>query len=167
MDESGDAGGNIRRGASPYFVVVFVETTEPETLREHLRDLRAEFDLPQAFESHYHDTRMPWAREAFFTLFRSLDVRVRAAVVDKARLPEDFEYGRDAMYQFVIGEMVIRASESELHDAILIVDGQRGAQTEDLLNRLRRYLTRLYQEHHRRRAFQKIVARNSKAEAGL
>lgn len=33
MDESGDAGGNIHRGASPYFVVVFVETTEPEAVR--------------------------------------------------------------------------------------------------------------------------------------
>ncbi len=168
MDESGDPGSNLRKGASSFFIVVFVETTQPDMLRENLQDLRVEFNLPRTFEFRYHDTRMTWAREAFFTLLRSMDVRVRAAVVDKARLPLEFNhYGRIAMNQFVVGELVMRAPQEQLHDAVLVIDGERGVQTEALVNGLRTYLTRLYRERTRVRAFQKIVVRGARAEDGL
>ena len=106
-------------------------------------------------------------RAAFFVLLRSLDLRVRAAVVDKTQLAEDFDYKDRGIYSFALGELVMRAPMYELQDAILVLDGQRGATTENLLNGIRRYLTRLYQERQRVRAFRKLVARNSKAEDGL
>src|SRR5713226_5863986 len=89
MDESGDAGGNLHKGASPHFVLAMVETTQPENLRDELKRLRAALHLPAAFEFRYHDTRNASVRAAFFVLLRSLDVRLRAAAVDKARLPEE------------------------------------------------------------------------------
>lgn len=167
MDESGDAGGNIRKGASPHFVLAMVETTEPEHLRDELKRLRVALHLPATFEFRYHDTRKVFVRAAFFVLLRSLDLRVRAAVVDKARLPEDFNYKRQGLYSLTVGELVMRAPMNELHDAILVMDGERGMPTEELLNGIRRYLTRLYQERQRVRAFRKLVARNSKNEDGL
>ena len=58
MDESGDAGVNLREGASTHFVLVLVETTEPEALRQALQQLRVKLNLAQDFEFHYHETRM-------------------------------------------------------------------------------------------------------------
>jgi len=167
MDESGDAGGNVRKGASPHFVLAMVETTAPDHLRDELKRLRIALHLPATFEFRYHDTRNVSVRAAFFVLLRSLDLRIRAAIVDKARLPEDFDYGHQGLYSFVVGELVMRAPTNELQDAILVVDGERGTATGNLLNGIRRYLTRLYQERQRVRAFRKLVARNSKSEDGL
>lgn len=167
LDESGDTGTNLRRGASPYFVVVMVETTEPEKLRAQLQHLRHVLNLPATFEFRYHDTRKVAVRVAFFTLLRTLDIRIRAAVVDKARLPQDFDYKRPGLYAFVVGELVMRAPSNELQDAILVIDGERGTAAEHLLNSIRRHLTELYRERQRARAFRKLVARNSKSEDGL
>jgi len=167
MNESGDAGGNIRKGASSHFVLAMVETTNPEQLREELHRLRMALGLPASFEFRYHDTRKVAVRASFFVLLRSLDVRVRAAIVDKRKLPEDFDYSHQRIYSFVLGELVMRAPLNELQNAILIVDGQRGAPTEKLLNNVRRYLTQMYQERQRARAFQKLIARNSQVEDGL
>ena len=166
MDESGDAGMNLRKGASPYFVVVFVETTEPEILREQLRDLRAEFNLPRTFEFRYHDTRMTWAREAFFTLFRSLDVRVRAAVVDKAQLSEEAQmWSEREMYQYAIGAMVSHSSPEELCEAVLVIDGERAKQ--EFVRALRIYLSQLSDELWRDRIFKNIVLKEARREDGL
>ncbi|MEW5719900.1 MAG: DUF3800 domain-containing protein, partial [Chloroflexota bacterium] len=165
LDESGDAGGNVRKGASPHFVLAMVETTNPEQLRAELRRLRVALHLPATFEFRYHDTRKVAVRAAFFVLLRSLDLRVRAAIVDKARLPEDFDYKRQGLYSFVVGELVMRAPMNELQDAILIVDGKGGAPTANLVRGLRIHLTRLCTE--RERPFRKIVARNSSSEDGL
>lgn len=167
LDESGDAGNNVRKGASLHFVLAMVETTEPERLHEELDRLRAALNLPATFEFRYHDARKVSVRAAFFVLLRSLDLRVRAAVVDKARLPEDFGYKGQGLYSFAVGELVMRAPMNELQNAILVLDGQRGAPTKNLLNGIRRHLMRLCQERQRVRAFRKLVARNSKTEDGL
>jgi hypothetical protein len=167
MDESGDAGGNVRKGASSHFVLAMVETTAPENLREELRRLRAALHLPATFEFRYHDTRKVVLRAAFFVLLRSLDLRVRAAVVDKTRLPDDFDFTQQWLYSFVVGNLVMRASPDELDEAILIVDGQGGAPTANLMRGLRIHLSRLCSEQQRARPFRKIAARNSRSEDGL
>jgi len=167
MDESGDAGGNVRKGASSHFVLAMVETTAPENLRVELCRLRVALNLPATFEFRYHDTRKVAVRAAFFVLLRSLDVRVRAAVVDKTRLPADFSFKRQGIYSFVVGQLVMRASLDELADAILIVDGKGGAPTANLMRGLRTHLSQLCRDYQRVRPFQKIVARNSSAEEGL
>jgi hypothetical protein len=124
MDESWDAGGNVRKGASSHFVLAFVETAEPEILRNELKRLRIALSLPPTFEFRFHDTQKAALRAAFFVLLRSLNLRVRAAVVDKTRLPADFDFKHQAIYSFVVGQLVVRASPDELQDAILIIDGQ-------------------------------------------
>jgi hypothetical protein len=168
MDESGDTGGKLDKGASPYFIVVWVETTNPEALREAIRNLRTALSLPKTFEFRYHDTHAPRVRIAFFKLLRSLNMRVRAALVDKTRLPKDFKhYGRDALYPFVVGALVLHAPADELQDAILVLDGKHGVQTDDLLAKLRRHLTRLCREQQRARVFEKLVACGAKSEDGL
>lgn len=168
MDESGDAGGNVHRGASPYFVVVFVETTEPETLCENLRDLRTKFNLPRRFEFRYHDTRMAWARGAFFTLFRSLDVRVRAAVVDKARLSSEArDWGRQEMYEYVLGEMVSRSARDELYMAVLVIDGQRESSAKPFIRGLRRRFDQIERAQKRGRIFKAIQLKEARREDGL
>ena len=166
MDESGDAGGNLRKGASADFVLAHVETTHPELLREELARLRVALHLPTAFEFRYHDTRMEWARAAFFVLLRSLDLRLSAAVVDKARLPQEAQaWGERDMYEYALGELVRRSSVDELSEAVLVIDGERGKQ--QFVRKLRQYISRIGREEKRGRIFKAIVLKESKREDGL
>ncbi|MBM3127243.1 MAG: DUF3800 domain-containing protein [Chloroflexi bacterium] len=165
LDESGDAGGNLRKGASPHFVLAMVETTDPENLRAELRRLRAALNLPAAFEFRYHDTRKVAVRAAFFVLLRSLDLRIRAAIVNKARLPHEAEaWGEQEMYEYAVGEMVKHSSVDELSEAILVIDGERKPR---FVQRLRQYLSNIGRTQKRGRIFKAIVLKESKREDGL
>ena len=165
MDESGDAGGNVRKGASSHFVLALVETTEPEHLREELRRLRIALGLPASFEFRYHDTRKIAMRAAFFVLLHSLDVRVRAAVVDKSKLPEEaWRWGEQEMYEYALGELVKHSSVDELSEAILVIDGER---KQRFVQKLRQYLSQIGREQRRGRIFKAIVLKESKREDGL
>lgn len=165
LDESGDTGTNISRGASPYFIVVMVETTEPEKLRTELQHLRQVLNLPATFEFRYHDTRKVAVRVAFFALLRSLDIRIRAAVVDKTRLPQQAgHWSESEMYEYTIGEIVKHSSIDELSEAILVIDGERKRR---FVQRLRQYLSALGRAQKRGRVFKAIVLKESKREDGL
>jgi len=167
MDESGDPGSRSRGSASSHFILVLIETTEPDALRQELKRLRAALKVPSVFEFRFHDTRSVERRAAFFVLLRAMELKIRAAVIDKMRLPENFVAFDAAMYSFALGELVARASPQDLQDAILVMDGEGGETTEKTLNNIRRYLTRLYEERQRVRAFRKLIARNSRNEDGL
>lgn len=167
MDESGDPGRRSRKSASTHFILVLVETAEPETLRQELKRLRTALNVSSVFEFRFHTTRSVERRAAFFVLLRSLNLKIRAAVIDKTKLPESFAAFDTALYAFALGELVARASPQDLHDAILVMDGEGGETTEKTMNGIRRHLTRLYAERKRVRAFRKLIARNSKNEAGL
>lgn len=168
MDESGDAGLNVRKGASPHFVMVLVETTAPEVLRESLQDLRTKLNLSKDFEFHYHATQMPWVRAGFFSLLRALDVRVRAAVLDKTKLQKEAaRWRKPEVYEYVLSELVKRARPTELHDAILIVDGERQGSNEPFLRGLRQAMSLLGEKQHRGRIFKSIVLKEAKREDGL
>lgn len=165
MDESGDAGGNIRKGASSHFVLAMVETIEPEHLREELRRLRTALGLPAAFEFRYHDTRKISIRAAFFVLLRSLDLRVRAAIVHKSKLPEEARrWGEQEMYEYAVGELVKHSSVDELSEAILVIDGER---KQRFVQKLRQHLSKIGREQKRGRIFKAIVLKESKREDGL
>lgn len=168
MDESGDAGVNLRKGASTHFVLVLVETTEPEALRQALQQLRVKLNLAQDFEFHYHETRMSWARAGFFALLRSLDVRVRAAVLDKTKLTKEASRWRKLdMYEYVLGELIKRSRPAELRDAILVIDGERQSSNEPFLRGLRQAMSLLGERQHRGRIFKAIVLKEAKREDGL
>ncbi len=168
MDESGDAGSNVRKGASPHFVLVLVETTEPDQLRDALEQLRVRLNLPREFEFHYSETHMPWARAGFFALLSSLEMRVRAAVLDKSKLPKEAARWRKLeMYEYVLSELVKRSRPAELRDAILIVDGERASGNEPFLRGLRQAMSALGEKQHRGRIFKAIVLKQAKREDGL
>lgn len=166
MDESGDAGGDVARGASSHFVLTLVETTQPDVLREELNQLRKVLRLAANFEFHFHDTRSVERRAAFYVLFKSLGIHVRAAMVDKTKLPiEARVWTEQEMYQYALGEIVKNSLHSELREAMLIVDGNQSRQ--NFVLRLRTWATRLAKEQHRDRIFKSIVLKESRREDGL
>ncbi len=111
---------------------------------------------------------MPWARAGFFALLRSLDIRVRAAVLDKTKLPEEAErWRKQQIYEYVLGELVKRSTPSELHDAILVIDGERQSSNEPFLRGLRQAMSLLGEAQHRGRIFKSIILKESKREDGL
>lgn len=166
MDENGDPGGDVRRGASRHFVLTLVETTQPEVLREELQRLRKALNVPPAFEFHFHETRSHERRAAFFVLLRSLDVRIRAAMVDKSRMPPEARFwGEQEMYEYAIGAIVEESLPSELNQAILVIDGEPGK--EKFVVRLRTWASRLARSQNRDRIFKAIVVKESRREEGL
>lgn len=166
MDESGDPGGDYSRGASQHFVLVLVETTQPDSLRDELQQLRRTLNLSRTFEFRYHDTRSTDRRAAFFLLLRSLDVRIRAVTIDKTQLPESSRtWGEQEMYEYALGEIVRNSLPTELNEVYLVIDGEASKQT--FINRLRTWATRLAQELHRERIFKSIVLKESRREDGL
>lgn len=164
---AGTLAGLSRSSASQHFVLVLVETVEPETLEQELKRLRTALKVSSVFEFRFHDTRSVERRAAFFVLLHALNLKIRAAVIDKTKLPESFGAFDTELYAFALGELVARASPRDLQDAILVMDGEGGETTEKTLNHIRRHLTRLYEERKRVRAFRKLIARNSRNEAGL
>ncbi|OQY87351.1 MAG: hypothetical protein B6D41_11730 [Chloroflexi bacterium UTCFX4] len=166
MDESGDAGADMRRGASPHFVLTLVETTQPEVLSEEMAKLRKALNLSPIFEFRFHDTRSTERRAAFFVLLRSLDVRIRAVMVDKTKLPDDTrKWGEQKMYEYALGEIIKHSLPSELTQVYLVIDGNQSK--EKFVLRLRVWATQLARALKRERIFKAIVLRESRREDGL
>lgn len=166
MDESGDPGGDIGRGASRHFILVLLETTQPELLQSELAQLRSALNVPMDFEFHFHNTRSTSRRAAFFILLRSLDVRVRAVIVEKGKLPpEGIKWAEQEMYEYALGEIIKNSLPSELSEAVLVIDGE--ARKQRFVNHLRTFISNLSKEQHRDRVFKTIVLKESEREDGL
>lgn len=166
MDESGDPGGDVERGASPHFILVLVETTQPNLLQSELAQLRTTLNLPMDFEFHFHDTRSTARRAAFFILLGSMNLRVRAVIVDKSQLPQvGKKWAEQEMYEYALGEIIKNSLPSELNQAVLVIDGE--ARKQRFVNHLRAYISHLSREQHRERVFKSIVLKESRREDGL
>ena len=128
----------------------------------------ADLNLPKHFEFHYRKTQMPWVRAGFFALLRSLDIRVRAAVLDKMRLSKETrKWHKQQMYEYVLSEIVKHSNSAELHDAILVIDGERQSSAEPFLRGLRQAMAALANEQRRGRIFKSILLREARREDGL
>jgi hypothetical protein len=121
IDESGDAGFRLDRGASPIFaaaMVIFRNQSEAEraaaTIRMALVDLRVSPEFK--FSGCRGD-----ARDGFFIAVRSFDFRVRALVTKKAAMGAVRPWsGKEAFYNDFIRTLIQNAG---LVDAKVVIDG--------------------------------------------
>lgn len=158
LDESGDPG----QRSSRYFALGAVQLPKREPVAE-LIALRRKLNLSPTFEFKYHKTTKS-QNELFFHSIQPLEFRVRAVIVDKSRLHID--WGKYTGQVFVvewISRLILRASELDIADDILIIDGA----VPSLRNALRIRLSDECRRYNRKRPFSKIVGVDSSREDGL
>ncbi len=65
-DEAGDVSFNFEKGASRYFVMAVIATSEPQKLRQTLGDVRQISGLPAAYEFSFHSLASDQLRQRVF-----------------------------------------------------------------------------------------------------
>lgn len=162
LDESGNWGFGEKGGVTRYLVLAMVQLEKAEPLPE-LVTVRRKFHLPPDFEIKYYRAK-PKQKEFFFETIKSLEFRVRAAIVDKQNL--GLSFARMSFQDFaseLIARLTLRASELDIANDILIID----AGSESLCRALRVRLSDECKKTKRTRPFRKIVGGRSQQHDGL
>lgn len=128
-----------------------------------LQATRAELHLPGQFEFRFHKTTAT-QNQVFFRAVQAVPFRVRALVLDKSRIPEQFVglKGQALMIELIAG-LTFRSSALDIANDVLIIDGG----TPALCRALRVRLSEECHQTRRVRPFSKIVGGRSRSEDGL
>jgi len=158
-DEAGDVSFRFDRGATRYFVIAIIGTGQPDTLREALRQLRRQYNLPSRYEFSFHDTTSTRLRTALWKILPQLDFRIWAVIADKERLSDAFLVMHPrGLYVFFVTEAIRLVPEPEREGSVLLLDEfDRSGKT---LAEVKRTL----KLRCIRRGFKKIHARRSRSE---
>lgn len=161
LDDSGDPGLGAS-GTSSHFALALVQMPERMPLPE-LMELRRVFHLPSTFEFKYYKAK-PRQKEAFFRMIQPLSFRVRAVVIDKSRLGNQYAdmSGQDLTIELIAG-LTFRAEQLDLANDLLVIDGA----TLGFLRSLRIRLSDECHDRGRVRPFRKIISGDSKRDDGL
>ncbi len=162
VDESGDAGLEGQASSSSHFVLAMVQLPERAPLQP-LVALRKAIHVSPNFEFKYHQSK-PLPRDRFFHDVLKTPFRVRAVVLDKARIGASFSClsPHEMIIELIIG-LTMRAEVLDISNDILIIDGATPAFCRDL----RIEFTKRYKREKRIRPFKNIIGANSKNEDGL
>jgi hypothetical protein len=162
VDESGDAGLEGQASSSTHFVIAMVQLPERAPLIP-LANLRKALFVPPNFEFKYHQSK-PLQKDRFFKEALTVDFRVRAATLDKARLGSRFKNlnPQELTIELIIG-LTMRASELDIANEILIIDGA----TPSFCRNLRIQFSERSKREERIRPFKNIIGGDSKREDGL
>ncbi len=158
-NESGDVSFNFEKGASRYFVMAVIATSEPQKLRQTLDDVRKSAGLPAAYEFSFHALASAPLRQRVFQTLQKADFEAWALVVDKTTLKEPFiSMRRLDFYLFFITELLQVIPETQREQATLILDEFGGK--PDLPLEFRRYMKRRNIPRH----FNRVLTKRSKSE---
>jgi len=162
VDESGDAGLEGQASSSSHFVMAMVQLPERAPLKP-IVDLRKALRVSPNFEFKFHKST-PRQKERFFQDVLKIPFRVRAVIVDKSHLgaPLSSLSPQQLTIELII-RLTLRASELDISNEVLIVDGA----TPAFCRGLRVQFTERCKREGRIRPFKNIIGANSKSEDGL
>jgi len=159
-DESGDVSFTFDKGASRYFVVAVIATTDADALRQRLADLRHDLNLPTTYEFSFNALSSTSLRRRVFETLAGADFEGWAVIVDKTALPDPFRVmQRLDFYLYFVTELIRLIPAEKREGATLILDEYGSAAT--LRRELRRFLTARNIPRH----FHKITVRRSQSES--
>lgn len=159
-DEAGDVSLNFTKGASRYFVPVFISTQEPDALRDWLAALRAELDLSEKHEFKFHRMTDGNLRKRVFSALAHADFQAWGLVADKTRLPKIFESTSGATrYMHFVTEL-LNIIPVELQKGATLIMDEFGSMP-DMYAELRRTMT----ERHMPKVFKRVLVRPSNRES--
>lgn len=158
-DESGDVSFNFGKGASRYFVMAVIATTQPENIRQVLADVKKEFNLSPSYEFSFNDISSASLRLRIFQALQTAEFEAWALVVDKTTLSMPFSVMRRLdFYLFCITELLQTIPSEKREKATLILDEFGGE--PDLPLEFRRYMKRRNIPRH----FSRVLTKRSKSE---
>jgi len=162
LDDSGDPGLTGAAGSSSHLVLAMVELPDNEALPQ-LASLRQLFRFPSSFEFKYHNTTAVH-KDAFFQAIRTIPCSIRAVIVEKSHLPQEFASlkGSNLVIELTC-QLILRDTHSSISDDVLIID----AATSAFCQALRVRLSTEYRNLQRVRPFKKITSGQSHKEDGL
>lgn len=140
IDESGDPGFQVAKGSSPVFVMAMVMFADGDAARrtgQAIEAVRTECGLTTEFK--FNKSR-DVVRDAFFQGVSASPFRVRAIVVEKARIRSArLRETKEEFYRFFLKTMV-KFDNGRLAGARVVIDGS-GDRTfkRDLAQHLRRH----------------------------
>ncbi len=138
-DEAGDVSFAFSQGASRYFVVVLIETSQPDTLRSALSEFRQQHSLPAHHEFSFHRLAGLRLLTGLFQFLTRLDISIWTLVVDKQALPDSFRVMRRLdFYVYFVTELIRLIPEGQRSNASLILD--EFDRSGKIINSLRRGL---------------------------
>lgn len=151
---------NFGKGASRYFVPVFISTPKPDRLRETLANVRERLDLNPAHEFKFHKMTSTEIRNEVFAALANSDFEAWALIVDKTHLPKIFETTESLdIYTHFVTELLSVIPAELQKDATLILD--EFGSTPDLRTELRRAMLK----RHMPRLFKRVIIRPSNRES--
>ncbi|MBI5349132.1 MAG: hypothetical protein HZB77_07415 [Chloroflexi bacterium] len=156
VDDSGDPGFSGSLSSSSYFALAMVKLAERAPLPE-IKTLRQTLNLDSGFEFKYHTTKLR-QKDFFFEMIQSLSFQIRAVVVKKQLLGGNLTQlnGQDFTTHF-LAQLILRASDMEIANDILIIDSATSAS----IRALRLKLSEECRKANRVRPFKKIVGGDS------
>ena len=123
IDESGDTGLEINKGATKYFIiamVLFAENEEALSCDQRIGLLRKELNLGQGFEFHFHGNSNR-VREAFLKAVLPYQFFYYGIVVNKPRLFGEGFKNKESFYKYACGLLFENAKE-KLNQATVVID---------------------------------------------
>lgn len=125
IDDSGDPGFNLEKGASKYFViacVIFDDELEAEKTAVTIKELRRKLNFPDKMEFKFNKSR-PIVRKKFFQCLLPFQFRVRAIIVNKKLIKSpELKRSKDSFYNYFI-KQVLKYNRGTLKKAKVRIDG--------------------------------------------
>ncbi|QQR78902.1 MAG: DUF3800 domain-containing protein [Candidatus Moraniibacteriota bacterium] len=123
IDESGDTGLDIARGATRYFsmvLVAFEDREEAQLCDERIALLRHELGKPPGFEFHFHENS-DRIREAFFKAVLPYGFFYYGIVINKGKLFGEGFHNKESFYKYACG-LLFENAKDKLENATVIID---------------------------------------------
>lgn len=158
-DEAGDVSFAFAKGASRYFVVAVIATSQPDKLRQQLADVRSISHLPSDYDFHFHKLTSPALRRRVFTTLAQADFETWAVIADKTSLPDSFRVmpGWD-FYLYFVTEVIQLIPRNQQDGATVILDEFSSPA------RLQGELRRVMRARDMPRRFKRVLVRRSQSE---
>lgn len=158
-DESGDVSFAFDKGASRCFVVAVIATSDPETLRQLVADLRQRAGLPGDYEFSFNALSSAPLRQRVFEALERADFEGWAVVVDKTTLPDPFRViSRLDFYLYFVTELIRLIPADKRDGATLILD-EFGS-----VSQVRAELRHILKVRSIPRRFRRVLVRRSRSE---
>lgn len=125
IDDSGDAGFNLAKGSTRFFViacVIFNDELEAEKTSIAIKELKRSLKFHDNKEFKFHSSNKD-IREQFLRVINKFDFQIRALVIDKTAIrSKDLQANRKLFYSYAI-KLVLQYSDNTILDAKVRIDG--------------------------------------------
>lgn len=123
IDESGDTGLTIEKGATKYFIiamVAFEDNDEALACNKRIELLRRELRLPQDYEFHFH-SNSDRTREAFLRAVLPYQFFYYGIVINKEKLFGEGFKNKESFYKYT-ASLLFENAKDKLERAIVVID---------------------------------------------